>query len=230
MLNCLIVDDDPMNLKIIESFVDQTDFLKKVGTCSDAIAASNLLKNEKVDLLFLDVEMPQMSGLELIESLQEKPLVVLITSKEKYAVDAFDLEVTDYVVKPVTYPRFLKAANRALEQFKKPDDSIEAKDPSSLFVKVDSRFVNIEFKDIKLVEAREDYVTIHTDQKRYTIYSTMKKLEKKLPENFMRVHRSYIVNLTRVEAIEDNLLVIEKHLIPVGGTYRERLMTRLNML
>lgn len=230
MLKCLIVDDDPMNLKIIESFVDQTDFLAKVGTCSDAIAASNLLKNEKVDLIFLDVEMPQMSGLELIESLQEKPLVVLITSKEKYAVDAFDLEVTDYVVKPVTYPRFLKAANRALEQAKKPAESPENNNPESLFVKVDSRFINIDFKDIKLVEAREDYVTIHTDQKRYTIYSTMKKLEKKLPENFMRVHRSYIVNLNRVEAIEDNLLAIEKHLIPVGGTYRERLMTRLNML
>lgn len=229
MLNCLIVDDDPMNLKIIESFVDQTDFLNKIDTCADAIEASNVLKTKKVDLIFLDVEMPQMSGLELIESLQEKPLVVMITSKEKYAVDAFDLEVTDYVVKPVTYPRFLKAANRALEQFKRPAEAQEKK-PESLFVKVDSRFINIEFKDIKLVEAREDYVTIHTDQKRYTIYSTMKKLETKLPDNFMRVHRSYIVNLNRVEAMEDNLLAIEKNLIPVGGTYREKLLSRLNML
>lgn len=228
-LNCLIVDDDPMSVKIIEKFVGQTDFLTLVTSCTDAFEASAVLKREKIDLIFLDVEMPEMTGIELIESLQHKPQIVLITSKEDYAVDAFYHEVTDYIVKPPSYPRFLKAANRALSNLE--ERSVVDVKQDSLFVKVDSQLVSIKMDSINMVEARADYVTIHTDNKRYTVYSTMKGIEAKLPpEDFLRVHRSFIVNKNRIDTIEDNTLVMGQKLIPVGVTYRERFMKKLNLL
>ena len=228
-LNCLIVDDDPMSVKIIEKFVGQTDFLSHIGSCNSAVEASSLLKNEKIDLIILDVEMPEMTGIELLESLQHQPQVIFITSKEEYAVTAFKHNVTDYIVKPPVYARFLSAANRALDNLKERAEVDVKQD--NLFVKVDSQLISIKIDTIKLVEARADYVTIHTDSKRYTVYSTMKGIEAKLPtEDFIRVHRSFIINKNRIDTIEDNTLVLGQKLIPIGVTYRERFMKRLNLL
>ena len=229
VLNCIAVDDDPMTLKIVESFIEQTDFLKHLKSCQSAVEASNVLKEEKVDLVFLDVEMPQMTGLEFIESLENAPQIILITSKEKYAVDAFEYAVTDYIVKPVQYPRFLKAANRALEISKRVEEVEVRKD--TLFVKVNSRLISIKIPEIDYIEAKADYVTIHTEHGRYTVYSTMKGIVKKLPPNdFLRVHRSFIINTNKIDSIEDNTLVIGKKLIPVGITYKEKLLKNLNLL
>ncbi|MEM7036564.1 MAG: LytTR family DNA-binding domain-containing protein [Bacteroidota bacterium] len=226
-VTCIIVDDDAMTLKIMENFVEKTEGLECIATCKDGVEASNVLKKQTADVVFLDVEMPQMTGLELIQTLNVKPRIVLVTSKEKYAVPAFDLDVTDYIVKPVDYARFLKAVNKVMDTV--PEQSED--DPEKLFVKVDSQLVGLNIDDIVMVEAMADYVRIYAGEKRYTVYSSMKGIANKLPPNkFMRVHRSYICNLKRIDSIEDNTLVVAGNLVPVGVTYQKHLMSRLNTL
>ena len=227
-IQCIIVDDDPMMVRVLESFVEKTDFLDLVATCSNPLEATPVLQENDIDLLLLDVEMPEMTGIEWLETLRKKPQVILITSKDQYAVAAFEHDVVDYIVKPPQYPRFLKAVTKALENLTQTDDG---KPKNQLFVKVDSRLVKIEMSDILFVEAKADYVTIHTPEKRYTVYSTMKGIVGKLSQDdFIRVHRSYIINRNKIDSIEDNTLVIGEKLTPVGVTYKERLMDRLNLL
>lgn len=227
---CIIVDDDAMTRKIIQQLVGQTESLELLDSFESAVEASNFLRDNPVDILFLDVEMPGMTGLELIESISLDAQVILVTSKEKYAVPAFDLNVTDFIVKPVDYPRFLKAVNKALEKIKVEDEQQEVV-PGKLFVKVDHQLVGLDIENIQMVEAMADYVRIYTDKKRYTVYSSMKGIVAKLPpKQFMRVHRSYIVNLRCIDTIEDNTIAMAGQLVPVGVTYQKHLMARLNLL
>lgn len=229
--SCIVVDDDPLTRKVIENFVERTADLELVVSCDSAIDASHQLRQHKVDILFLDVEMPDMTGLELLETLKDPPEVILVTSKEKYAVSAFNLDVTDYMVKPVEYKRFLKSLEKVTERLENQVDGEEGLVAGKLFVKVDHQLVGIEVNDIFMVEAMADYARIHTDSKRYTVYSSMKGIAKKLPaDSFMRVHRSYIVNLASIDSIEDNTIVIHGNLIPVGVTYQKALMGKLNTL
>lgn len=229
MISCIVADDDSMSLKIIENFISKTDGLECLAYCNNAIEASNALAKDSVDVLFLDVEMPEMTGLELIESLTVKPKIILISSKEKYAVPAFNLDVSDYLVKPIDYPRFLKAFRKVSEVIK------EEKEPkannSKIFVKSDSVLLGLEIDKISMVEAMADYVRIYVGDKRHTVYSSMKGLASKLPSTkFMRVHRSYIVNVSQIDSMEDNTLVVAGHLVPVGVTYQKALTGRLNLL
>lgn len=231
ILKCMVVDDDPMTQRIMEGLIDRTEGLERVASFDNAISASNYLQSEQVDLIFLDVEMPEMTGLDFVETLHRKPAIVLVTSQEKYAVPAFDLDVTDYIVKPVDYTRFLKAVNRVKDLDAPVELSKEANPNSKLFVKVDAHLIGIRISDIILVEALADYVRILVGEKKYTVYSSMKGISAKLPEkNFMRVHRSYIVNLDRIDSIDDNTLVVNGNLVPVGVTYQKELMTKLNIL
>jgi DNA-binding LytR/AlgR family response regulator len=228
-LKTLIVEDDTMTRKIIEKFVAQTETLEWVGSSMNGMEAANFLAKNEVDLILLDVEMPGLSGVELLQSLQYKPSVIMITSKTQYAVNAFDLEVADYIVKPLEYPRFLKGINKVFKQHQK--QAATAGSSQSLFVKVDGQYINIAFKDIQFIESKSDYVTIHTQAKRYTIYATMKGVLEKLPAgDFERVHRSFIVPLQQIQSFEDNTLNVSGKLIPVGVTYRDRLISRLNLL
>jgi len=228
-MKCLIVDDEHIARKIIEEFVRKTDFLEFAGSCENAIEASKKLRTEKIDLIFLDVEMPEMSGLDLLKTMKEKPQIILITSKEKYAVEAFEFDVTDYIVKPPTYARFLKAVNKASEK-----NTPAAKKESAegfIFVKVENRLVKIETALINYIEANGDYATISTTEKNYTIYSTMKSLEEKIRnDSFVRVHRSFIININKINDIEDNTLLINKKIIPIGASYKNVLMKRLNIV
>lgn len=232
ILNCIVVDDDALSRKAIENLVKQTAGLELLGAFGDAVTAANFLQENEADILLLDVEMPQMNGLELIQAMPRQAEVILVTSKEKYAVPAFDLNVTDYILKPVDYPRFLKAIGKAREALAPPaSEEPSALVPGKLFVKVDQNLIGIDIDSVSVVEAMADYVRIYTDAKRYTVYSSMKGIANKLPNNqFMRVHRSYIVNLSRINSIEDNTLVIGERLIPVGVTYQKTLMARLNTL
>ena len=228
-IKCIVVDDDTMTRKIIENFVDKTKGLECIGTCESAIEASNVLQQQRADLLFLDVEMPEMTGLELIETLDYKPQIVLITSKEKYAVPAFEHAVTDYIVKPAEYTRFLKAVRKVAENLEDKEEPSELQD--KLFVKVDSQLIGLDIAEITMVEAMADYVRIYGKEKRYTVYSSMKGIAAKLPaDKFMRVHRSYIVNMAKIDSIEDNTLVLGGNLVPVGVTYQKHLMAKLNTL
>ncbi len=228
-ITCIVADDDPMSLKIMESFINKTAGLTCVAYCSSAVDAANALQKDAVDLLILDVEMPEMTGLELIQSLRTKPFVVLVSSKEQYAIPAFDLDVTDYLVKPTDYGRFLKAYNKVV-QARATDDEIIPK-ANKLFVKADAVLLGLDLDKIIMVEAMADYVRIYIGDKRHTVYSSMKGIEAKLPtSSFLRVHRSYIVNLALIDAVEDNTVVVAGHLVSVGVTYQKGLMARLNLL
>ncbi|MEI7907118.1 MAG: LytTR family DNA-binding domain-containing protein [Bacteroidota bacterium] len=229
MIRCAIVDDEEMSRKNIEQLVKRVNDLKLVVVCKDAVEASNVLRKENVDLVFLDVEMPEMTGIELIKSLTHKPEIVLVTAKENYAVEAFEYDVADYIVKPATYERFLKAYDRVKERL-----SSDAENPvndDAVFVKVDSQLVKVNTRDILWVEAFGDYVNVFTETNKYIVHSTMKGMENKLPsDNFLRVHRTYIVRVEKIKAIEETIIIIGKKLIPIGDSYRSTLMKRLNML
>lgn len=228
-LRTIIVDDDPMTIRILEDYVGRTDFLEHLASCRDAIEASNLLKKEDVDLVFLDVELPGMTGLELIESLTAPPHIILVSGKGDYAVSGFEHDVSDYLVKPVDYSRFLKAVNKLEEANQK--DAPQAGHTDRLFVKADTQLVGIRVDEIEYIEALADYVRIHTPDKRYTVYSSLKGIERRLPsEKFMRTHRSYIVNLDKIDSIEGNSLSIAEKSLPVGVTYHKALISRLNLL
>ena len=233
-LRCLVVDDDPLSVQVVLNCITNTPFLVAEGSCTSPAEAAEYLRTQPVDLLFLDVEMPLMSGIELLRTIQHPPLVVLITSSKDYAVQAFEHAVVDYLVKPVSYARFLQAAQKALETAQRSiagTDAIQASahDAEFTFVKVDSKLVRVNFEDVRFVEALGDYVHIVTSQSKLIVASTLKAVEEKFPSgNFMRVHRSFIVNLNRVQVLEDNSLVVDGKYIPIGQTYLRDVLQRLN--
>jgi DNA-binding LytR/AlgR family response regulator len=234
-MNCIIIEDDKLSARIIEEFINRTSDLNLVETFTNAVDAINLLgKEHDVHLIFLDIELPEMSGMEFLDSMKNRPQVVIISSKEKYAVDAFDQEVTDYLVKPVNYARFYKAIERARKhhQMKNGLDKIGKEE---IFIKKNSTLVRLRYEDILWVEALENYVIFNTFDDKYTIHFTMKAIEQKLPQNkFTRVHRSYIVNTRSIEVIEDNSVLIRVHngmkSLPIGKSYKDKLMGDINLM
>lgn len=228
-MRCIIVDDDKISLALIQEYASDTDGLEIMGAFPSAIEANNFLSKNQVDLIFLDVEMPKMTGLDLLKSLDEKPLIVLISSKEKYAVEAFEHEVIDYLVKPVDYARFVKAYQKAKARLKPaPLDKVTG---DSVFIKVDSELINLPFKEILWIEALGDYINIITAQRKLVVLSTMKNIEEKLPQSeFVRVHRSYFVRLGCIKKISEDIILVENKLIPISKSYKKELLQRLNML
>jgi len=237
VLRALVVDDDPVSRALMARYVDQHDALMLAGVCDSAIASVPLLREGAVDVLFLDVEMPEMTGLELVRALDACPHVVLVTGKQHYAVEAFDVSVTDYLLKPVQYARFLQAVERVLQARSAthvlppaPPAALE-RASDSLFARVDGRLVRIDTRDVHHVEARGDYVLVHTPKKHYLVHATMKQMEARLPgDAFVRVHRSHIVRLDRIVDLEEATLVVERDVVPIGASHREGLLARLNPL
>lgn len=229
-LNCIVVDDDKGSRIILKQMLKKASNMKLVAECESAFEAAKVVQDELIDLIFLDVEMPEMSGLEFIATLRDKPQVILVTGKDKYATEAFNLDVTDYITKPVDPARFMRAVQKAQEMYERMLE--EEPDPGPwIFIKDDGILRKLDIDRIKFIEAMADYTIIHTDKKRYTVYSTMHNLESKLPDKqFLRVHRSYILSLSRLETIEDTSAIIEDHIIPIGATYRKRLLQRLNLI
>lgn len=238
-LRCLVVDDDPLSVQIVSNCIKTTPFLEASGACTSAIEAAEVLRSQAFDVLFLDVEMPLMSGLDLLRALPDPPQVVLITSSQSYAVQAFEFAVADYLLKPLSYPRFLQAANKVLENIT-AQRTTEATDaltlpaginPEFTFVKVDNKLVRVDFADVFYVEALGDYVHLVTSRSKLIVYSTMRAIEEKFPaQRFVRVHRSFIINIDYVQSLEDNSLLIKDKYIPVGQTYMRGLLQRLNKL
>lgn len=237
-LRCLVVDDDPLAVQLVEKCIQNTPFLELVGSCSNAIDAGELLRNKQIDLLLLDVEMPLMSGLELLRTLHERPMVILITSNPNYAVQAFEEDVVDYLVKPITYGRFMKAVQRAREvwEINQNSDGIHTPlggipDVDFTFIKVESRLVKIPFTELLYVEALGDYVHVVTDTRKHIVYTTMKTIASRFPETvFLRVHRSFIVNVSRITVIADNAIHIGDRVIPIGQTFMRDVLRRINQL
>jgi len=228
--SCIVIDDDPMSLKIMELLIQKTDFLELKGLYNSSLEGASALAEEQVDIIFLDIEMPEMSGLELLKSFDIHPEIILISSNESYALEAFEYEVTDYLLKPIDdYARFLKAVIKARKRMEdKAKTMIESENQDNVFIKVDSLLVNFNLKEVLWVEAYGDYVKIFTDEKYYVVYSTMKSILEKLPEkDFIRVHRSYIIRLDKVKNIDLTNLQIEKKIIPISNSYKSTLMERV---
>jgi DNA-binding LytR/AlgR family response regulator len=230
-MNCIIVDDDEMIRIDLEEKINQTMSLNLVGSCSNALEASNMVMTKSVDLIFLDIMMPGMTGLEFIKTLSaSRPEVIVITSNKEFAAEAFDYDVTDFLLKPFSYERFLKAVTKAKRNFDKKGTTINTID-DHIFIKVASRFIKLELKNIQYIEALADYVTIYTAAEKYTIHSTMKGIENTLPANdFARVHNSFIVRLDKIIAIEDNSITVNKTTIPVSRNKFKPLMQRLKLV
>jgi DNA-binding LytR/AlgR family response regulator len=232
-MNCIIIDDDALSRRVVEEFVERTDFLTLKYSFKDAVEAINSFNkgNEEIDLIFLDIEMPEMDGIDFMNTLKNLPQVIIVSSKEKYAVNAFDYDVTDYLLKPITYSRFYKAVLKA----KNIHDIKERSDVDEIYVKKNSALVRLKYDEILWVEALENYVIINSFSDKFTIHFTMKSIESQLPsKQFKRVHRSYIVNAKKIDRIEDNSVYIKNSeglkSIPIGKAYKERFMNDINLM
>jgi DNA-binding LytR/AlgR family response regulator len=222
-MRCLVVEDDSVAREIMERYVERHDALELVASCQDGIEAANMLSSESIDVLFLDVMLPEIDGLSLLRSMSHRPQVVLVSASPEYAVEAFDIEVVDYLLKPVSYARFLKAVERITRSVTTEDDTV--------FVKVEGRLVKVDLNRLKWIEAQGDYVQFHMEGKDLLVSSTMRKLSSTLPvKDFVRVHRSYIVRLDKIEDIEDTTIVIDRDVIPISASYKEELLSRLTRL
>ncbi|MCX3266751.1 LytR/AlgR family response regulator transcription factor [Pedobacter agri] len=231
-MNCLIVDDNPIALSTLKNLLKIEDSLRLVGECENATEAYKILATNKIDLLFLDVEMPGISGIELVRGLGErKPLIIFISTKRDYASDAFDLNVVDFIAKPVTPDRFLKAVIKAKEIFKNHNLFVASKKDEFIFIRDSSIIRRLKLCDINYLEARGDYVKIYVDDKNYSIHSSLKSVEDKLPmDMFSRVHRSFIVNIGKIDTIEGGTLIINQNFVPVSDAYKASLNKRMQIL
>lgn len=218
-----------MSRKALQRLCEQHGSLDVVAAFDNAMGALDFLAEQMVDLIWLDVEMPGLSGLQLLERLPFIPYVVLTTSKTEYAFDAFQYQVTDYLKKPISVPRFNIAVEKVLELSTrlKSGPSSERKE---IYIKTDGRYIRLPFENIMYIENTGDYVKIHTNGQTHIVYSTMKYLEEKLGKQFLRVHRSYIVHLDKIVDIEENTLVISNKVIPISRANKPELMNRLNLL
>lgn len=237
MMKVIIVDDEPLAQDVLETYIEKVPEFELVAKCNNAFEANEALKQHQVDLMFLDIQMPQLTGTDFLKTLKNPPLVIFTTAYSNYAVEGFELDALDYLLKPISAERFIKAANRAIEQFdlqhKEAAGVVEAEGPDFIFVKADKKLVKIKFSEILYIEGLKDYVIIRMENSRVITLQTMKSLEDKMPTStFQRIHRSFIVNVDKISAIIGNMVeVLEKgqpkHL-PIGKNYRDEVLEIVN--
>ncbi len=230
MLRCIAIDDEPLALELLEDNISKLPYLQLAASCSNAIEAIKVLQNTAVDLIFLDIQMPGLTGLQFIQSLSNRPMIILVTAYEKYALEGFNLDVVDYLVKPVPVERFIKACNKAWELHNlkiKPDDIIADKPTGYIFVNVDYSLLKVVLDDIMWVEGLKDYIKIHLKSSTKPIVTrmTMKSVEELLPvSRFIRIHKSYIIAINFITAVKKTVVLIGSQELPVSDTYQENLM------
>ena len=219
-IKCIITDDEPIARKGLIGYVEKIDYLSLVGECEDALQLNTLLKTEQSDLLFLDIEMPYLSGLDLLSSIQNPPKVIITSAYEKYALKGYELDVVDYLLKPITFERFVKAVDKVYSLMEKES----AKDTNEyIFVKSGKQLKKIFLEDILFIESMENYVNVFTTSSKEVVYSTLKLFLESLPsDHFLQVHRSYVVNIEQISSIEGNTLHIASYEIPVARNLREQ--------
>ena len=243
MLNTIIVDDEPLARDILETYIEQIPELNLVAKCSNALEANNMLQSEDIDLMFLDIQMPQVTGTEFLKSLNNPPMVVFTTAYPNYAIEGFELDALDYLLKPIPMDRFMKAVNRAVEMKNlfsstNPETAEVVDRPAGekedvVFVKSDKKLVKIHYSDIIYIEGLKDYVIIRCKDTRVITLQTMKSLEARMPANiFKRIHRSYIVNLDEINAVVGNMVEVtekgQSKNLPIGKNYKDELLEIVN--
>tara|TARA_R110001632_G_scaffold64960_2_gene154201 strand:+ start:1189 stop:1899 length:711 start_codon:yes stop_codon:yes gene_type:complete len=236
-MNCIIIDDEATARVIINQLCSNETSLHVLEEFPNAIQAIKYLNQNEVDLIFLDIHMPDFTGFDFIETLKNPSKIILTTSDANFAIQAFEYDcIVDYLVKPITKERFKKAIQKANSKLIKqesisPSGNIESTSGNDLYVNIDRRLIKIDIPSIYLIEAKGDYIHVKTDHKNYTVHSTLKKIEDKLPDHsFLKVHRSFIINIKKIIDIEDNSVLIKKDVIPVSRSNRPELMKRLNLL
>ncbi len=226
-IKCVITDDEPTACEGLRRYVEKVDFLSLMGICEDAMQLNTLLQTQQPDLLFLDIEMPYLSGLDLLASLTHPPLVIITSAYEQYALKGYELDVADYLLKPIPFERFLKAVNKVHNLLQQEDERLGGT-ADFIFVRSDRQMHKVFLKDILIVEGLENYVCIYTENSKLLVRSTMKRMVEALPkEVFLQVHKSYLINLEKINMIDGNRIVVGQHTIPVARNFREEVFTRI---
>jgi DNA-binding LytR/AlgR family response regulator len=236
-LKCIIIDDEPPAQRVIEKYIADIPGLKLEAKCSNAIDAMEILHSKSIDIMFLDINMPKMSGLSFLQTLKNPPMTVITTAYREYALESFELDVIDYLKKPIPFERFVKAVNKAIERRAQPASYVlnekgrQQLDESFIFVKDDKVTYRIDLKDIFYIEAIGDYAKIFTTKKVFVTCQTMKKIETFLPVNhFPRVHKSFIISVSKINSIDGNILNVNNTQIPIGQTYRKTFFELIDSL
>ena len=231
-INCIVVDDEPLAIELLERHIQQFAQLKLVATCWNAIEAFEIVKRTAVDIIFLDIQMPGLSGIQFVKSLQNPPAIIFTTAYREYAVESYELDVIDYMVKPITMDRFFKSITKYFDKIGNPvilkeNTTIVPLEDDYIFVNTNRKFVKIIFRDVLYVESIKDYVQIHLTDSRITTKDKISVFEQKVPSYFMRVHRSYIVNTQKIKSYTMQVLDIEKSEVPIGISYKKEVMRML---
>lgn len=233
MINAIIVDDEPLALDVLETFINQLPEINLLDKCENAFEANESLKKHDVDLIFLDIQMPQLTGIDFYKSLTNPPEVIFTTAYSNYAVDGFEMDAVDYLVKPIALDRFMKAVNKASEKINNKTSAKSLDGEDFFFVKADKKLVKVAYEDILYIEGLKDYVIIRMKKGRVITLQTMKSLEAKLPSKlFKRIHRSYILSLNKIQAIVGNTVELKEQekikQLPIGKNYRDELLEIVN--
>ncbi len=228
-LNCVIIDDEPLARKGLQEYISDVDFLHLSGEFDSPLKAASILGEGNIQLLFLDIQMPKITGLEFFKTLKQAPPVIFTTAYPQYALDGFDLNALDYLVKPISFERFLKAVMRAKEYYELRQKNVVTEAGADyFFVKADNKLVKIFFSDILFAEALQNYVTLHTKEKKYITYLTLHALEEYLPKDqFIKTHKSYIIPVSKVDSIEGNDIRIGSHYIPISRNLKDEVLDKL---
>jgi DNA-binding LytR/AlgR family response regulator len=226
-LKCLVIDDEPLARKAIVDYISQVDFLSATTSCSSALEAQEFLSKENYDLLFLDINMPYLSGIDFLEAINQPPMVIFTTAYSEHALDGYRLQIVDYLLKPISFKRFYQAALKAKELHQLRNQSKEEMNISdcSMYIKHNDSFVKIQWTEISYIEAMQNYLRIHTNQKSYIIHQTMIAIEDLLPkEHFFRIHKSYLINVNHISSISGNQVLINHVQLPIARLRKEALL------
>jgi len=227
-LKCIIVDDEPMARKVLEEYIHDTDFLELVGKAENPLKAISVLGNQQIDLMFLDINMPKLSGMEFLKASQHLPMTILTTAYEEYALEGFELNVLDYLLKPISFERFLKASQKAKEFFELKNSNQKQKEDDFFFVKCNGKIEKVVYDDLFYIEAMMNYVVLHTRHKKMIVYLTLKSILEQLPSSiFLKVHKSFIINLTKVKGIEGNQIDISLNKVIMSQSIAEEVMEKI---
>jgi DNA-binding LytR/AlgR family response regulator len=222
-MNCIIVDDEPGARRLLEEYIEDIDFLQLVGKAENPLKANALLSSQQVELLFLDVNMPKMSGIEFLRSLSKVPPTILTTAYTEYAIEGFELDVLDYLVKPISFDRFLKACNKAREYQQLPAAAAEY-----FFVKCDGKIEKVAYNELVFVEAMLNYVVLHTDTRKMIVHLTMKAITEQLPSRlFLKIHKSTIINIEKVKSIDGNEVDLGKNKVVISQSLQESVVKEI---
>jgi len=227
MINCLIVDDEPIAREGMKEYINQVDYLYLVAECKSAAEAAGLLHKNKIDLVFLDIQMPGLTGIEFMKALAEPPLIIFTTAYPQYALECFELDVIDYLLKPISFARFLKSVEKAQSYLKAKDNNLNITN-EFFFIKCNGKIEKIFIAEVIYIEAMANYVIIHTQQKKYITYITFSGICKRLPDNlFMRIHKSYMVAVSAIKTIDDDEIITSTVSLPLSKSYKEQVMNKI---